>query len=83
MNLLKLFNYNIKILIIWNIFQIPTPPQLESDFVVVDISDCAESGGGSPEELIETLEKDLVEQIEVIYVYKYIWGWYILIQGDI
>lgn len=43
---------------------IPTPPQLESDFVVVDVSDCVEDDG-TAYELLETLENDLTKQIEV------------------
>lgn len=45
--------------------QIPTPPQLESDFVIVDVAECNENEDKSQEELYETLEKDLKHQIEV------------------
>lgn len=45
---------------------IPTPPQLESDFVVVEASDCVEiSGEDTQDELLENLRKDLEHQVEV------------------
>ncbi|GFQ75638.1 coiled-coil and C2 domain-containing protein 1-like [Trichonephila clavata] len=44
---------------------IPTPPQLESDFVIVDVSECTENENCSQEELLDNLEKDLHHQIEV------------------
>ncbi|GIX70821.1 coiled-coil and C2 domain-containing protein 1-like [Caerostris extrusa] len=44
---------------------IPTPPQLESDFVIVDVSECVENENCNQEELYENLEKDLFNQIEI------------------
>ncbi|GFT34123.1 coiled-coil and C2 domain-containing protein 1-like [Nephila pilipes] len=44
---------------------IPTPPQLESDFVIVDVSECTENANYSQEELLDSLEKDLSHQIEL------------------
>ncbi|XP_035224781.1 coiled-coil and C2 domain-containing protein 1-like isoform X2 [Stegodyphus dumicola] len=43
---------------------IPTPPQLESEFVIIDVAECIESDIGNAEETFQTLEKDLLHQIE-------------------
>lgn len=45
---------------------IPTPPQLEADFVIIEKSDCfEETGEQSSEEVFRTIERDLEHQIEI------------------
>lgn len=46
---------------------IPTPPQLEADFVIIEKSDCVEETGEeeSSEEVFRTIERDLEQQIEI------------------
>lgn len=52
-------------------FQLPIPPStkiaLETDFDIVSAEDCSPDSLGSENDILEKLEKDLIDQMKVKY----------------